>query len=320
MKVFVAGATGVLGRRIVGQLRARGHEVLGLVRSDQGEKTVQSLGGAPRRADLFDADSLARAAEGAEVVIHAATAIPTKERPSRADWAMNDKIRRAGTRALCDAAARIGARQLILQSIVWVARPSDDAPFDETSPPNPDPVTQSAYDAECIARGKAQTGAIRAAVLRCGYFFAPDAMHTRMLGEGVARRRLPIIGHGDAIWACVHADDAAGAFVAAAEAGRGGLWHVVDDQPVMVKNLLTALGALLGAPQPRTSPAWLARLVAGPQAVEFFTRSTRTTNARFRTDFGWTPLFSSYREWLRQIVSAWRMDGFPGIPKVRRAA
>ncbi len=320
MKVFVAGATGVLGRRVVGQLCARGHTVLGLVRSDQGEKTVRSLGGEARRADLFDTASLARAAAGAQAVIHAATAIPTKARPSAADWAMNDRIRREGTRALCDAAVRIGARHFILQSIVWVARPSDDAPFDETSPPNPDPVTQSAYDAERIAREKAQTGAIRTAVLRCGSFFAPDARHTRMLGEAIARRRLPIIGDGDAVWACIHADDAASAFVAAAEAGRGGLWHVVDDQPVVVKNLLTALAALLGAPPPRTSPSWLARLVAGSRTVEFFTRSTRTSNARFRADIGWIPLFSSYREALRQIVSAWRMEGFPGIPTIRRAA
>ncbi len=320
MKVFVAGATGILGRRIVGQLSARGHEVLGLVRSDRGEKTVRSLGGEARRGDLFDADALARAADGAEVVIHAATAIPTKARPSPADWEANDRIRRDGTRALCEATARVGARYFLLQSIVWVARPSDDAPFDETSPANPDPVTQSAYDAECIAREKAQAGAIRAGVLRCGYFFAPDAAHTRMLGEGIARRRIPIIGRGDAVWACVHADDAAGAFVAAAEAGRSGLWHVVDDQPVMVKNLLTALAVLLGAPPPRTSPPWLARLVAGSGTVDFFTRSTRTSSARFRADFGWTPIFSSYREGLRQIVSAWRMEGFPGIPKIRRAA
>ncbi len=320
MKVFVAGATGVLGRRLLAQLRARGHKVLGLVRSIEGDRIVRSLGAEPRCANLFNADSLARAAEGAEIVIHAATAIPAKPRPVPSDWEMNDRVRREGTRALCDAAARIGARLFLLQSIVWVARPSDDAPFDETSPANPDRITQSAFDAERIARAAASSRAFRAAVLRCGYFFSPDSRHTRILGEEIARRRLPIVGSGDAVWACIHADDAASAVVTAAEAGKAGLWHVVDDQPAVVKNLLTALSALLGAPQPRTVPAWIARLVAGSGATNFFTRSVRTSNARFRADFGWTPRFPSYREELQQIVAAWRMERFPGIPKIRNAA
>src|SRR5213595_491493 len=100
MRVFVAGATGVLGRRVVRQLVARGHVAVGLTRSESGDATVRSLGGEPRRADLFDADALARAAEGCSVVIHAATAIPTKVRTRPKDWDMNDRIRREGTRAL----------------------------------------------------------------------------------------------------------------------------------------------------------------------------------------------------------------------------
>ncbi len=320
MKFFVAGATGVLGRGLVARLGERGHRVLALVRGGQGERVVRSLGGEPRRADLFDADALARAAEGADVVIHAATAIPVKQRPSPADWAMNDRIRREGTRALCDAASRIGARLFVLESIVWVARPSDDAPFDETSPANPDRITQSAWDAERIAREGAERGGAPAAVLRCGEFYGPDARHTRMVAEAIARHRMPIIGSGDAVRANLHADDAAGAFVAAAEGGRGGLWHVVDDQPVAMKNVLTALAALLGAPQPRRIPVWLARLVAGSHAVDFLTRSTRTSNARFKADFGWTPRFPTYREGLSQTVSAWRAEGFPAIPKIRAAA
>ncbi len=320
MKVFVAGATGVLGRGLVAQLRARGHDVRGLVRSDAGDRAVRELGGEPRRADLFDADALARAADGAEVVVHAATAIPSKRRPSAGDWAMNDRIRRAGTRALCDAAFRIGARLFVLESIVWVARPSDDAPFDERSPANPDRITQSALDAERIAGERAQRDGFRAAVLRCGCFYGPYAIHTRILGEAIAAGRMPIFGSGDASGTFLHAEDAAGAFVAAVEGGRGGLWHVVDDQPVTVKNLLTAWAALLGAPHPRTIPVWLARLVAGSRAVEFFTRSTLTTNARFRRDFGWTPRYPTYREGLRQVVSAWRTEGFPGMPGTRAAA
>src|SRR5439155_1687934 len=109
MRVFVAGATGVLGRRIVRQLVARGNVAVGLTRSESGDATVRSIGGEPRRADLFDVDALAKAAEGCSVVIHAATAIPTKVRTRPKDWDMNDRIRREGTRALTAAAGRVGA-------------------------------------------------------------------------------------------------------------------------------------------------------------------------------------------------------------------
>src|SRR5439155_17378548 len=109
MRVFVAGATGVLGRRIVRQLVARGNVAVGLTRSESGDATVRSIGGEPRRADLFDVDALAKAAEGCSVVIHAATAIPTKVRTRPKDWDMNDRIRREGTRALTTAAGRVGA-------------------------------------------------------------------------------------------------------------------------------------------------------------------------------------------------------------------
>ena len=122
MNIFVAGATGVLGRRLVRQFSERGHQVTGLVRSRAGERLVESLGGTPRFADLFDSAALVHAAEGAEVVIHAATAIPLKARTRASDWEANDRIRGEGTEALVDCAGRVGAKQFIFQSIVWVAR------------------------------------------------------------------------------------------------------------------------------------------------------------------------------------------------------
>src|SRR5687768_4074316 len=125
MKIFIAGATGVLGRRLVGQLAERGHRVVGLARSDDGEHTIRAPGGLSSRADLFDAEALARVADGSDVVIHAATAIPTKQRPGLSDWVTNDRIRREGTRALTTAAAKVGAKLYLQQSITWIARPPD---------------------------------------------------------------------------------------------------------------------------------------------------------------------------------------------------
>jgi nucleoside-diphosphate-sugar epimerase len=320
MNIFVAGATGVLGRGLLRQARDRGHKVIALVRSEAGERLVRSLGAESRRADLFDAESLARVADGSEVVVHAATAIPVKARPARQDWQINDRIRRQGTKALCDAAGRIGARDFLLQSIVWVARPPDDAPFDEGAATYPDVTTQSAVDAEHIARDMATTGGVRVAVLRCGYFYGPDAGHTRMVGEGISKRKFPIIGAGDAVWPNLHSDDAAGAFLAAAEAGKNGLWHVVDDQPSTTEEFLTEFARQLDAAAPRRIPTWLARLIVGSGTVSFFSRSTRTSNARFKSDFGWKPRYPSYKDGIRQIVAAWRTEGILQGWTGRRAA
>ena len=305
MNVFVAGATGVLGRRLVEQLSARGHSVVGLVRSREGERAVSSRGGQPRYADLFDADNLVHAAKGSDVVIHAATAIPTNPRASAVDWQMNDRIRREGTEALSRCAGQVGAATFIFQSIVWVATPRDGSAFDEASPPVAQTVYRSALDGEGIAQEMAELHGFDATVLRCGMFYGDDAAHTRMFAHGLRQRRMPIIGSGDNFWHCLHVDDAAGGFVAATEAGRSGLWHLVDDEPVRSRDFLCDFARRLGARPPRRVPAWLARLMAGRDAVDFFTQSTRTSNERFHKDFGWKPRFSTYREGLAQIVAQW---------------
>jgi nucleoside-diphosphate-sugar epimerase len=309
MRVFIAGATGVLGRGLIRQFREHSHEVVGLVRSPEGEQIVHSLGGQPRHADLYDADALARAAEGTDVIIHAATAIPVKTRPRAGDWASNDRIRREGTRALSQTAARIGARLYLQQSITWVARPPDGSAFDEDSPAQPDAVTQSALDGERIAlEAGRQTGMV-VGVLRCGWFYGPDSPHTRMMADGLRKRSMPIIGDGEAVWSCLHTEDAAGVFVAAAETGRGGLWHVVDDRPTTAREFLTGFARRLGAPPPRRMPVGLVRLMAGRYAVEFLTASTRTSNARIRQDLGWSPRYATFEEGLDQVVACWREQG-----------
>jgi nucleoside-diphosphate-sugar epimerase len=305
MKVFIAGPSGVLGRRLIQQFTARGHSVIGQVRSAKAESVVRTAGGEPRHADLFDAESLAKAAEGCDTVIHAATAIPAKSRTTPADWAMNDHIRRKGTRCLTEAAAKIGAKTYLQQSIAWIARPKDDSAFDEDSPAVPDPAIQSAIDAEAIAREAGSTDGFTVAILRAGYFYDFESAHTRMLADGLRKRQIPIIGTGDAVWAMIHTDDAASASVAAAEQPKNGVWHVVDNELVTARAFLTEFAARVGARPPRRVPAWLAKWIAGEQAVAYFTRSTRTTNARLRRDFAWTPRYPTYREGLGQIIAAW---------------
>ncbi len=313
MKVFIAGSTGVLGRRLVRQFLARGNSVLGLVRSEEGEEIVRSIGAEPCRADLFNPHSLATVAEGADVIVHAATSIPVKTRVKTSDWLMNDKIRREGTRALATCAGKTGARLFLLESIAWLARPVDGSTFDEESPPNPDTITRSMLDGEQIAREASEKFGFKLGVLRCGFFYSADSSHTKLFGDYLLRRRLPIIGKGDAVLSLLHLDDAADAFVTVAEADRAGLWNVVDDRPVRVADFLRYFAERLGAPPPRSVPAWLARIIAGKYAVSLFTQSVRTSNSRFRNELGWVPRLPSYKEGIDETVEAWKNEGFLGL-------
>jgi 2-alkyl-3-oxoalkanoate reductase len=129
-----------------------------------------------------------------------------------------------------------------------------------------------------------------------------------MLADGLRNRSMPLIGSGDALWAMIHTDDAASAFVTVAEQPRAGIWHVVDNELVTVKDFLQGFSQRLGAKPPRRVPVWLAKWIAGEAAVQFFTRSNRTSNARLRQDFGWSPRYPSYREGLDQIVETWRAE------------
>lgn len=312
MRAFVVGATGTLGRRIVRQLAKRGHTVVGLARRPENDRVIRSLGGEPRTADPFDVASLARAAEGTDVVIHAATKIPVKARIRAADWAENDRIRREGIRALLAATARVGAQRYIQQSIVWLARPEDESEFDESSTfRNPDPVYQSMMEGETSVREASDDHGFAASILRFGFFYGADSAHIRQMGEGLARGKLPIIGEGRGIWRLIHLEDAANAFVTVAESPRSGLWHAVDDEPVAVRTFLTALAERLRAPKPRHVPRWIARIAVGNETASFFIASTRTGNARIRQDLGWVPSFPTYRQGLDEIVTTWRAEGFP---------
>jgi 2-alkyl-3-oxoalkanoate reductase len=312
VRILIVGATGVLGRRLVRQLTEAGHEVVGIARNERGEKTIEDLGGKATTASMFDPEAITGPAQGCDVIIHAATAIPKKQKPSKADWEINDRIRVEGTRALTEVASRVGASQFIFQSVAWVARPDDQSAFDENSPANPDEVIRSAVEAGQMALEAAEKHGFTTTVLRGGWFYGPDAWHTRSFGEAFRKRMLPIVGSGEAYWSILHVDDAASAYVTAVEQRPAGIYHVVDGTPVQVRDFFNYFAERLGAPPPRRVPAWLARLLAGKFAASFATTSTITNADRFREATGWQPQYPSYREGIDQIVSAWEAEGFPG--------
>ncbi|WP_049971762.1 NAD-dependent epimerase/dehydratase family protein [Haladaptatus cibarius] len=314
MNVFVAGATGVLGRRLVGHLTERNHEVIGLTRDARGDELVAECGGEPRRGDILDRESLAETAEGCAVLIHAATAIPTSTKPADSEWTLNDRVRAEGARNLVSVADEVGADRLLQQSITWLARRPNGSPFAEEAPPNPNRVTRSALDAERIVRQGGEEYGFEVGILRCGWFYAPETAHTRQIGAELLSGKFPILGGGilgrkDATLSIVHVEDAARAFAAAAESSATGLWHVTDNRPVTLFEFLRTFADRLDAPEPRRIPGWLARPLVGKSSVRLLTNSAPTSNAKFRETFDWEPAYPTYREGLQDVVEAWREAG-----------
>ena len=310
MHAFVAGSTGVLGRRIVSELVERGHDVVGLVRDEAGEARVRERGATPRYGDVLDRDSLVAATTDTDVVINAATAIPTAGRPSRADWERNDRVRETGTANLLAAARTNDVDRFVLQSVVWVARQPDGSRFDERSEPRPDRTTRSALVAERRLEAAGIEGTLSTCTLRGGWFYAHDAAHTERFGRGLLARRLPVVGGGllgrrDATLSYLHVDDAADAFVVAAEGEETGTFHVVDDRPAPFAAFLRRFAERLGAPPPRRIPGWLARRFVGADSVRLLTRDMPTTNERFREAFDWEPELSSFEAGIDRVVDRW---------------
>ena len=250
--------------------------------------------------------------DDAEAIVHAATSLPAKTKPTEADWRRNDQVRLEGARNLLRVAD--GVERFLLPSVVWVARQPDGSPFDEDAERHPDRATQSAADVEDLLRERAARDGFDATILRCGFFYAPDAGHTRLWGERLVSGDMPVVGGGplgrrDAELSLLHVDDAAWAFAEALEASATGVYHVVDDEPAPGADVFAAFADLLDAPDPNRLPGWLARFFIGKPAADTLTRPMPTTAERFRREVGWEPRYPTYREGLRQVVETWREDG-----------
>jgi len=314
MKVFIAGATGVLGHRLVDSLADRGHEVHGLARDAEGEQIVERYGGIARRGDVLEPESLDRVIDDdVDVLIHSATAIPDSTKPSDEEWVRNDRVRLDGMTNLL-AAAPETLQQVLFPSVVWVVRQPDGSEFDETAAYNPDRATESAAEVEDLLRERATQATFDAVILRCGFFYASDARDTREWGKDLLDGDLPIVGGGllgrqDGTMSFVHIDDAATAFVAAVEQGASGVYPVVDDRPVAPAAFFETFADLLDAPEPGRVPGWLARFFVGKIAADLLTSEWRTTNEKARQELDWEPTHPTVAEGLQQIVETWQSEG-----------
>jgi nucleoside-diphosphate-sugar epimerase len=312
VRIFLAGATGAIGRRLVPMLLAAGHEVTGSTRSPERAEQLRAGGAAAIVLDALDepAVSDALAAAAPDAVIHQLTSIPQRINPRTIcrDFEMNDRLRREGTRILVNAAQATGASRIIVQSIAFAYAPGPPGRIHDEGDPqmgpedSPRPFLRSALALGELDRITLAAGGL---VLRYGYFYGPGTAIAPggSTGEMLAKRRFPVVGGGAGVWSFVHIDDAAKATVAALTRGASGAYNVVDDDPAPVSQWLPALAQALGARPPQHVPAWLARPLAGSYGIYTMTRAQGASNARAKGELGWTPDLPSWREGFRRSLS-----------------
>jgi len=302
MRVLVAGATGVIGRRLVPMLLAEGHDVTAMVRSP-GRSAALDGGVQAVVADALDAPAVLAAVAQAEpdAIIHQLTALPQRIDPRRIerDFAVNDQLRVQGTRNLVAAARAAGTARVVAQSIAFAYQPGPAGTIHgEQDPLTSNPPASFRRSAEAVSSLESSVRGADGVVLRYGYFYGPGSAVERAgsVGRDVQRRRLPIVGRGTGVWSFVHVDDAARAAVAALAARPGTIFNVVDDDPAPVAEWLPAFARAIGAPRPLRVPAALARLVAGSYGVATMTVAQGASNALARRELGWQPAYPTWRE------------------------
>jgi nucleoside-diphosphate-sugar epimerase len=315
MKVFITGATGVLGKRLVAELANRGHDPIGLVRDEDGATLVEEHGGKPAHGDLFDVDSLSNAAENADVIVHAATNLPTKTKTEADDWKQNDRVRVEGGTTALEAAARIDADQFLTHTVVWAYRNEDGSTIDEDDAPNTDRTTASVVDVEEAVHDAGQKHGFDTTILRYGWFYGPRSGQMHNIAENLLAEDLPVIGdgltgrRGETTISLIHTEDAARAMASAIEADASGTWNVVDTEPVSTDAFFAEFARLLDVDEPGRIPGWLAKFFVGEDMVRFLTNSFPASNDRFVEAVGWEPRYPTYRDGLESIVETWLEDG-----------
>jgi nucleoside-diphosphate-sugar epimerase len=305
MKVFLAGSTGVVGRRLLPELVAAGHQVVALVRNPQKRNVVESLGAKAAIADALDKDGLTEAIRTAEpeVIIHELTAIAGVKsfRKLDEDFALTNRLRTEVTDTMLAAARTVGTRRFIAQSFCgWpFAREggpvkTEEAPLDPSPPSSFSKTLAAIVYLENAVRSVSD---IQAIALRYGMFYGPGTSIAKdgSTVELIRKRRVPIVGDGTGIWSFVHIDDVGRATVAAISRGNPGIYNVVDDEPAPVSTWLPALAHAVGAKPPYRVPVWLGRLLTGAGGVSMMTEIRGGSNAKAKSELGWQPSYPSWR-------------------------
>ncbi|HEX2358722.1 MAG TPA: NAD(P)-dependent oxidoreductase [Solirubrobacterales bacterium] len=305
MKVFVAGATGALGKQLVPRLVERGHEVTGMTRTDSKRALLEELGARPVVADALDADAVGEAVGTAEpdVVVHQLTSIRSFD-PRNVDrsFAETNRLRTEGTDVLLAAARAAGAGRFVAQSFTsWpykqVGGPvkTEEDPLDDSPPAS---ISETLAAIKHVERVVIEADGIDGVVLRYGGFYGPG---TSLASggeqfEAIRERKFPVVGDGAGVWSFIEIRDAADATVAAIERGEPGIYNIVDDDPAPVSEWLPAAAKAVGAKPPRRFPRWLARILAGEAMTSMMTETRGASNEKAKRELGWTPAHPSWRQ------------------------
>ncbi|MFL5915055.1 MAG: NAD-dependent epimerase/dehydratase family protein [Gaiellaceae bacterium] len=304
MKVFVAGASGAIGTRLVPQLIEAGHYVIGTHNSPASAERLQTLGARPVMLDLLDAPAVREAVleNEPEAIVHQATALANAKfsRNMNKVLAMTSELRTKGTDALLAAAREGGVRRFVAQSFAPFRYAREGGPVkteDDLDPTPPKGFEQSAAAMTYLEQAVTDFGGI---ALRYGAFYG--AANDGLI-EPVRERRYPIIGDGGGITSWIHLEDAAAATVLALEHERPAIYNIVDDDPAPVREWLPELAQALGAKPPRHVPTWLARLLAGETVVVMSTEARGASNVKAKRELGWTPRHPSWRQGFIEVYT-----------------
>jgi nucleoside-diphosphate-sugar epimerase len=309
VRVFVAGATGAIGRYLVPQLRSAGHEPIATTRSEERASRLRESGVEAVTCDALDRAALVRAVSEArpDAVVHELTAIPHQLNPRNIDreFELTNRLRTEGTRNLIEAAREAGAGRFVAQSVAFIYEPEGDWVKSEDDPTYaraPKGFTETAAAVQELERLVSDAGGT---VLRYGLFYGPGTTYASggALAELVRARRFPVVGAGEARLSFIHLEDAARATVAAVEAGKPGVFNVVDDEPAVAGEWLREYARLLGAKPPRKVPAWLARLAAGQYGVVMMTQMRGASNQKAKAELDWEPTRRTWREGFRAEIA-----------------
>jgi nucleoside-diphosphate-sugar epimerase len=313
MRIFVAGATGALGRQLVPRLIENGHEVTGMTRSRSKADAVHELGATPAIADALDPEQVAAAVaeSNPEVIVHQLTALAGSLDLRHFDrtFELTNRLRTEATDHLLAAGRAVGARRFVAQSFTgWPYARTGGPVKSEEDPLDPDPVPGMRRSFAAIRHlENAVTGAewTEGVVLRYGGFYGPGTSFWPggEQFEQIRSRKWPVVARGAGIISLVRIDDAAEATLAAIERGKRGLYNIVDDSPQPVSEFLPGVAEAIEAPPPRRVPRWLARLLAGQAAAMMMTEGRGASNEKAKRELGWRPRHPSWREGLEEVLA-----------------
>jgi nucleoside-diphosphate-sugar epimerase len=311
MRVFVAGATGAVGKQLVPRLVEAGHEVHGMTRHESKQTMLHDLGAVPVMADALDPEQVAEAVGKAQpdVIVHQLTALAGRMRNLKRGAALTNRLRTEGTDYLLSAGQAVGVRRFVAQSNYAVYARTGGPVKTEEDPLDPAPpgkLREGLGAVRHLEEAVMDAQWTEGIVLRYGGFYGPG---TNMapggeLYEMIRKRRFPLIGDGGGIWSFIHISDAAAATMAAVEHGKRGVYNIVDDDPAPVAEWLPELTHMLSGKKPRRMPRFILRLLTGEGGVVMMTEARGASNAKAKRELEWSPAYPSWRQGFAAVAQA----------------